>query len=170
MSEPVFEKRPDTEFSDIEPTSEEDFAAADLPFSIERYKPLRYISKSSASVVYKCFDRHLNRLVAIKSLSFPNSAELINFQKEAQTTARLNHPNIVEVLDFGISSGGGIYMVMEFVQATTLQELLQTRGSLSEEETLTTIAGILRALEFAHAKGIYHRDLKPQNILIQCAA
>jgi hypothetical protein len=98
MFEPASENSSVARSSSLEPAPEEDFAVADLPFSTERYKPLRYIARNSASVVYKCFDRHLNRLVAIKTLSFPDSAVLIDFQKEARTTGRLNHPNIVEVL------------------------------------------------------------------------
>jgi serine/threonine protein kinase len=152
--------------SNDEPAQEEEFADSDLPFLAERYKPLCYIARSAASIVYKCFDRQLGRLVAIKTLSFPDSAVSIQFQQEARATGLLKHPNIVEVLDFGIGSGGAAYMVLEFVEATNLEDWLQTRGPLTEEETLDLIAGVLRALDFAHRKGIYHRDLKPQNILI----
>jgi len=91
---------------------------------------------------------------------------LIRFQQEARATGLLKHPNIVEVLDFGIGSGGSAYMVLEFVEATNLEDWLQTHGPFSEEEALALLSGVCRALDFAHTKGIYHRDLKPQNILI----
>jgi serine/threonine protein kinase len=148
------------------PEAEEDFGGSEMPFSVERYKPLRCIARSPLSVVYKCFDRQLDRLVAIKTLSFPDTETLIRFQEEARATALLKHPNIVEVLDFGIGGGGAAYMVLEFVEAINLDDWLETQGPLSEEETVAMISEVCRALDFAHKKGIYHRDLKPQNILL----
>lgn len=149
-----------------EPEADDEFGELVLPFNTERYKPLRYIARNSASVVYKCFDRQLGRLVAIKTLSFPDPAMLIRFQEEARATALLKHPNIVEVLDFGIGSGGSAFMVLEFVEATTLEDWLENQGAFSEEDMVTMTVKICQALEFAHGKGIYHRDLKPQNILL----
>lgn len=149
-----------------EPQSQEKFDVAEVPFPTERYKPLSYIARSALSIVYKCFDRQLGRLVAIKTLSLSDSATLIQFQQEARATGLLKHPHIVEVLDFGISSGGSAYMVLEFVEATNLEERIQTGGPFSEEDALTLIAGVCLALDFAHKKGVYHRDLKPQNILL----
>jgi serine/threonine protein kinase len=148
-----------------EPEAEDDFAGSDLPFA-KRYKPLSCIARSPASVVYKCFDRELGRNVAIKTLVFADPELLMRFQQEARATGLLKHPNIVEVLDFGIGSGGASYMVLEFVDAINLDDWLSTRGPLSEAESVSIFAGVCRALFFAHSKGIYHRDLKPQNILI----
>jgi serine/threonine protein kinase len=150
-----------------EPEPEEDFSGLEMPFSVARYKPLRFIARSANSVVYKCFDRQLGRLVAIKTLLFKKSTALIQFQQEARATGLLKHSNIVEVLDFGVVAGGdSAYMVLEYVEATNLEDWLQTRGPFSEAEAIALITGVCSALNFAHSKGIYHRDLKPQNILI----
>lgn len=166
IAEPESPRRSPVKKSSKVSEQEEDFSGLELPFPVERYKPLRHIARSSLSVVYKCFDRQLGRLVAIKALSFPDSAMLVRFQQEARATGLLKHPNIVEVLDFGIGTGGAAYMVLEFVEATNLEDLLHSQGSFDEEETTSVIAGVCRALDFAHKKGIFHRDLKPQNILI----
>lgn len=149
-----------------EPQSEEDFGSTEFPFNIERYKPLNRIAKSINSVVYKCFDRQLGRIVAIKTLMFIDSAALINFQQEARATGHLKHPNIVEVLDFGIGDGGAAYMILEFVEAIDLDDWITKKGQFAEADAIGVIGEVCKALDFAHRKGIFHRDLKPQNILI----
>ncbi len=148
-----------------EPDADESINLSTLPFPHERYKPLRCIATSAASVVYKCFDRQLVRTVAIKTLLFANPEQLVRFQQEAKATALLKHTNIVEVLDFGVNEGSA-YMVLEFADAVNLDDWIQADRALSEPATLTIMTGICRALDYAHSKGIYHRDLKPQNILI----
>lgn len=148
-----------------EPDEEESFDTSTLPFPHERYKPLRYVARNAASVVYKCFDRRLVRTVAIKTLLFANSDQLVRFQQEARATALLKHLNIIEVLDFGVNNGSA-YMVMEFVDAVDLEDWIQANGALTEPAAMEMMTGVCRALDYAHSKGIYHRDLKPQNILI----
>lgn len=153
--------------SDGEPSAEEDFGATELPFNIQRYKPLKFIARSTNSVVYKCFDRQLQRTVAIKTLTFVDSAALISFQQEARATGHLKHPNIVEVLDFGIGDGAAAYMILEYVDAINLDDWINNNGPFNETDAIEVFAAVCRALDFAHRKGIFHRDLKPQNILIR---
>ncbi|MBX9691534.1 MAG: serine/threonine protein kinase, partial [Cyanobacteria bacterium] len=148
-----------------EPESEESFEGT-LPFPANRYKPLRLIARTMNSTVYKCFDRRLGRIVAIKTLMFVEPDAVIRFQKEGKAAGSLTHPNIVEVLDLGVDEGGSAYMVLEFIEAVNLDDWLAKNGPLTEVETSSYIRGVCRALEFAHSKGIYHRDLNPKNILI----
>jgi serine/threonine protein kinase len=125
------------------------------------------LGQGGMGVVYKARQARLNRLVALKILSperekDPQFAE--RFEREAQALARLNHPNIVTVYDFG-ESGGHYYLVMEFVDGTNLRELLRA-GHLAPEQALAIVPRICEALQFAHEQGIIHRDIKPENILL----
>jgi hypothetical protein len=118
-------------------------------------------------VVYKARQPKLNRLVALKLLAperggDPRFAE--RFEREAQALARLNHPNIVTVHDFGMA-GGRYYLLMEFVDGTSLRQLLKA-GSLAPEQALAIVPRICEALQYAHDKGVVHRDIKPENVLL----
>jgi TPR repeat protein/tRNA A-37 threonylcarbamoyl transferase component Bud32 len=118
-------------------------------------------------VVYKARQPRLNRFVALKILARekekdPRFAE--RFTREAQALARLNHPNIVTVYDFG-ETNGLYYLLMEFVDGMSLRQLLQTR-KLAPEEALAIVPSICEALQYAHQLGIVHRDIKPENILL----
>ena len=118
-------------------------------------------------VVYKARQKRLDRMVALKILP-PNvsrdAAFSERFTREAKALARLTHPNIVSVHDFG-QTDGLFYFVMEFVDGMNLRQLLNT-GRLSPKEALAIVPQICEALQFAHDKGIVHRDIKPENILI----
>ncbi len=118
-------------------------------------------------VVYKARQPRLNRPVALKILSRdkekdPHFAE--RFQREAQALARLNHPNIVTVYDFG-ATDGLFYLLMEFVDGMNLRQLLQS-GKINSEQALAIVPRICEALQYAHEQGIVHRDIKPENILL----
>ena len=118
-------------------------------------------------VVYKARQPRLNRLVALKILSRekekdPHFSE--RFQREAQALARLNHPSIVTVYDFG-ATDGLFYLLMEFVDGMNLRQLLQS-GKISPEQALAIVPHICEALQYAHEQGIVHRDIKPENILL----
>ena len=118
-------------------------------------------------VVYKARQRQLNRLVAVKILppsvgEDPAFAE--RFAREAQALAQLNHPNIVQVYDFG-RTDEFFYFVMEYVDGVNLRALIRD-GKLKPEEALKIVPQICEALQFAHDEGIVHRDIKPENILI----
>lgn len=117
--------------------------------------------------VYKAHQTALDRVVALKLLppdvaADPAFAE--RFQREARALARLNHPNIVAVYDFG-QAGPYFYLVMEFVDGANLRQLERTRR-LSPEEAFSLVPKLCDALQYAHEEGVVHRDVKPENILI----
>jgi serine/threonine protein kinase len=91
---------------------------------------------------------------------------LARFRIEAQALGRLNHPNIVQVTDFGVDSRAGPYLVMEYTEGIALSEYIKHRGPLSLGEALPIFSRIARALDYAHDSGILHRDLKPANVLL----
>jgi tRNA A-37 threonylcarbamoyl transferase component Bud32 len=128
---------------------------------------LECLGRGGMGVVYKARQPRLDRFVALKILARekeknPRFAE--RFTREAQALARLNHPNIVTVYDFG-EADGLYYLLMEFVDGMSLRQLLQTR-KLAPEEALTIVPPICEALQYAHQQGIVHRDIKPENILL----
>ncbi len=117
--------------------------------------------------VYKARQRKLDRLVAVKVLppdwgKEPAFAE--RFAREAKMLARLAHPHIVAVHDFG-ESDGLFYLVMEYVDGASLRHILQ-EGRLEPDEALAIIPQICDALQYAHEEGVVHRDIKPENILL----
>ena len=128
---------------------------------------LECLGHGGMGVVYKARQPRLNRFVALKILvrekeKDPRFAE--RFTREAQALARLNHPNIVTVYDFG-ETNGLYYLLMEFVDGMNLRQLLQSR-KLAPEEALVIVPSICEALQYAHQLGIVHRDIKPENILL----
>ena len=128
---------------------------------------LGLIGRGGMGAVYKARQPALDRLVALKVLppavaSDPGFAE--RFNREARALARLNHPNIVAIHDFG-KAGALHYLLMEFVDGANLREIEQA-GKLSPEQALTIVPQICEALQFAHNEGIVHRDIKPENLLL----
>ena len=141
------------------------------PEEIARHFPqleiLELIGQGGMGIVYKARQLKLDRLVALKILpleSGKDPAFAERFAREARALARLNHPNIVAVYDFGEVSGL-FYFLMEFVDGLNLRELEQSR-KLTAEQALAIVPKICDALQFAHEEGIVHRDIKPGNILI----
>src|SRR5215208_1984996 len=123
------------------------------------------------SLVYLGRDEVLDRPVAVKILrgGFEASEVDTRFRREGRTAARLSHPNIVQVYDAGEDEFGGhkvSYIVMEYVPGGDLQALLDTNGPLDEKELARIGADVAFGLAHAHEKGIIHRDIKPQNILV----
>ena len=134
----------------------------------DRYEILEEIGSGGMAVVYKAMCHRLNRLVAIKILKqeLGKDAELHRrFLAESQAVAMLSHPNIVSVYDVS-SSGDMDYIVMELIEGVTLKQYMQKRGALSWREALHFAMQIASALEHAHSRGIVHRDIKPQNIML----
>jgi predicted Ser/Thr protein kinase len=128
---------------------------------------IELIGKGGMGAVYKARQPALDRLVALKTLppqvaSGPRFAE--RFNREARALARLNHPNIVGIYDFG-QVGGLAYFLMEYVDGLNLRQV-QRAGKLSPREALQIVPQICAALQFAHDEGIVHRDIKPENILL----
>ena len=134
----------------------------------DRYEILEVIGSGGMSVVYKAMCHKLHRYVAVKILrdEMAEDAELKNrFQAEAHAVAMLSQPNIVAVYDVG-HSGDTEYIVMELIEGVTLKQRLAERGVFSAQEALSYATQIAKALQHAHAHGIVHRDIKPQNIMV----
>src|SRR5262245_17247701 len=120
------------------------------------------------SSVYKARDSLLERNVAVKVLhpQYDEDEEFVErFKREARSAARLQHPNIVTVIDRG-EDGGRQYIVFEHIDGENLKEFLVRRGRLDVREALEIALEIARALSFAHGHGLVHRDVKPQNVLL----
>lgn len=134
----------------------------------DRYEILEVIGTGGMAVVYKAMCHRLNRYVAVKILrdELANDEEFRKrFQTEAQAVAMLSHPNIVSVYDVSHSDGVE-YIVMELIEGVTLMQYMKKKGALGWKEALHFAVQISKALEHAHEKGIVHRDIKPQNIMI----
>lgn len=135
-------------------------------FPLDRYGPIRRIGMGASGTVYLCRDRLLKKKVAVKVLNNLSSEQLVAFQREAKATSQIIHPNIVKVLDFGVSDGKLPYMVLEFVDGLSLQEILEQKHSLAVEDAIPIFTQICDALSFAHKRQLFHRDLKPTNIIV----
>ncbi|HEV7406384.1 MAG TPA: serine/threonine-protein kinase [Chthoniobacteraceae bacterium] len=140
---------------------------ADVARRLPQFEILEMLGRGGMGVVYQARQLQLDRLVALKILppSDALSPDFVErFRREARALAKLNHPNIVSVFEFG-EAGGLHYIIMEFVDGTNLRELFETR-KLTPAEALAIVPKICDALEYAHEEGIVHRDIKPENILI----
>lgn len=133
-----------------------------------RYEVQEIIGVGGMSVVYKAYDNVDDRIVAVKILKdeFSNDADFVRrFKNESKAIAVLSHPNIVKVYD--VSFGEKIqYIVMEYVDGITLKEYIQKQHIITWNDAVFFTTQILRALQHAHDKGIVHRDIKPQNIIL----
>jgi serine/threonine protein kinase len=133
-----------------------------------QFESLELIGRGGMGVVYRARQPALDRLVAIKLLPVEAGADdefAARFQAEARALARLQHPNIVTVHDFGRTSEGHLYFVMEYVEGSDLAALIRA-GSIPPARAIEIVRSVCVALEFAHAHGIVHRDIKPANVLI----
>ena len=133
-----------------------------------RYEILEMIGNGGMAVVYKARCHRLNRLVAIKILKEDMLQDVDlsrRFHAESQAVAMLSHPNIVNVFDVS-SSGDADYIVMELIDGLTLKQYMEQKGMLDWREALHFATQIAKALEHAHSRGIIHRDIKPQNIMV----
>ena len=133
----------------------------------ERYEITQLLGEGGMSYVYKAIDKQLQRTVAIKTLK-PNYVEqekfVERFKREAQTAANLNHPNIVQIFDWGI--GDEPFFVMEYIEGNTLTSIIANKRTISLNDILFIGAQVSSGLQAAHSKGLVHRDIKPGNIMI----
>src|SRR3954466_14766310 len=133
-----------------------------------RYRLDAEIGHGGMSTVYRAFDTVLERPVAIKLMprdSASHPEQLERFRREARAVAQLNHPHIVTVIDAG-EDAGTPFIVFEYVEGETLKERIRRCGRLAIPESIAYAIEIARALGAAHERGIVHRDIKPQNVLI----
>ena len=135
-----------------------------------RYRLDRRLGIGGMSTVQLAFDERLEREVAVKLLAEHLAEDptfVSRFRREALAAARLVHPNIVQVFDFGLDEvSGQHFIVMELVDGQSCAELLRDRGALGVEETLDVIGQSCRGLDHAHRNGVVHRDVKPGNLLV----
>lgn len=134
-----------------------------------QYEIEAFIAAGGMGAVYRARHILLGDRVALKILPLgmqQNAEWLKRFQREGQAARRFRHPNAVVVHDLRTSSDGLIYLVMELVQGTTLEQLQHDRGRFSPAESLPIIEAVASVLDAAHAQGVVHRDLKPSNIMI----
>ena len=132
------------------------------------YELRELIGRGGFGSVYAAWDKRLERDVAVKALRhdlFPTPDILKRFEREAKAVAKLRHPNILPI--YTVGEGDGIaYMVMPLVEGESLRTLLEREGKLSEGEAVRITVGVARALEAAHRHGFVHRDVKPENVML----
>jgi serine/threonine protein kinase len=147
-----------------------------MPLTVEelqrvlpQYEIVEIVGRGGMGAVYKARHKSLERYVAIKVLpvgiEHDEMEYAARFQREARAMARLSHPGIVAVHDTGETANGQLYIVMEFIEGTDLQHILES-GRLPPREAVAIVIEICEALDYAHRSGVIHRDIKPSNIMI----
>lgn len=134
-----------------------------------RYILTKHIGQGGMADVYVAVDIILNREVAIKILRGELSSDPVNllrFQREASASTALTHPNIVDIYDVG-EENGKHFIVMEYIRGKTLKQLINQRGALCKEEAIDIMKQLISATAEAHRKGIIHRDIKSQNVIVK---
>lgn len=139
------------------------------PQVLGQYQIIREIARSN-DIVYEAYDPLMNRRVAIKELSMPAGStpqqledRISRFRREAQAVGKLNHPNIMTVHSFS-EDNGKYFMAMEYLDGITLRKEIDNHGFLSSERAIEIARAVLAGLTHAHAEGVVHRDIKPDNI------
>jgi len=138
------------------------------PRNADRYKDMLVIGKGGMGEVYSARDTRLNRKVAIKRIlpKYMRSTTVFHrFLREARSIAQLSHYNIVQLYELE-QDDNGLYIVMEYVEGTSVLERLRSRGAWTAAETIPILSQMCEALDLAHSRGIIHRDIKPANILL----
>jgi len=134
-----------------------------------RYRLERRLGRGGMGVVYEAFDLRLRRPVAVKVLRgalFGAQDALRRFEREAQASGRLNHPNVVGMHDYGVIGSDGAYLVMELLRGSTWRDALNRSGSLDAATLAVWLDQVLNGLDAAHRFGLVHRDLKPENLMV----
>ena len=142
----------------------------ELQRMLPQYEVQMLIGRGGMGAVYRGVQLSLDRKVAIKllppAIEQQDTAFAERFKNEAKLMGRMNHPAIVSVYDFGRTTDGQLYFVMEYVDGTDVQRMIAREGKLPPEHALAVTAHLCDALGYAHKQGIVHRDIKPSNVLI----
>jgi serine/threonine-protein kinase len=135
---------------------------------IPGFQILKKLGQGAMATVFQAKQMSLDRIVAIKVLPkrMSENREFVDrFYREGRAAARLNHANIVQAIDVG-EAGGYHYFVMEYIDGSTVYDLITESKPLEEKEAVRIVLGVARALEHAHARGFIHRDVKPKNVML----
>jgi|AGTN01.3.fsa_nt_gi Serine/threonine protein kinase len=140
---------------------------AQINLPVDRYGAIEILGSGNFARVFKCFDFVLGKPVAIKLLAYTDRPEaIVRFQNEARATSVLQHENIVQIRDFGATTDSKPYMVMEYLEGKPLSQILFEKGRLPLPYVIEVMTQVCTGMSYAHAKGIFHRDLKTSNIMI----
>ncbi|AKF09714.1 serine/threonine-protein kinase [Sandaracinus amylolyticus] len=134
-----------------------------------RYRLESILGSGGTSVVFRASHTWTGRPVALKLLKPEHARDkglVMRFLREARTASTIVHPNVVTILDMGTDPGGDVYLAMELLEGSSLGEILDRESTLSPERTVELLRPIMEALAIAHERGIVHRDIKPDNVLI----
>jgi tetratricopeptide (TPR) repeat protein len=140
-----------------------------IPKRLGKYEIIKEIGRGGFAAVYEAVDTTLDRTVALKALAphlLWDPSFLERFQQEAKLAANLRHPNIVVIYEFG-QLEGVVYITMEYLSGQNLARLVREEGALAPSRNLKITSQIASALDYAHSKGLVHRDIKPNNIMIE---
>lgn len=135
----------------------------------ERYKLLNELGVGGMGTVFRAVERESKATYAVKVMHRhlkADAANLLRFEREAQLASSLQHPNIVEVIDFGLTEASEPYMVMEYLEGENLDDMIEANGRLTIETFAPIFAQVCAGLSFAHESHIVHRDIKPSNIML----
>ncbi|MDC3960048.1 serine/threonine-protein kinase [Polyangium jinanense] len=166
--------RPDDALPDLDPEPRSIAPPSTIPLSpgtvvADKFALQRVIASGGMGTVFEAWDTLIERKVALK-LMHPHYATdpsmVARFRREAQAAARVQHPNIVNVLEVGRRRDGAFYLVQELLVGQTLREHLDARGPLEPDEALAILVPVMSGIAAAHASGIIHRDLKPENVIL----
>lgn len=152
-----------------EESEQNNLQLADIVSSFPNYTEIMVLGEGGMSIVYRAVDQTFGRMVAVKILkqtALHDRQLERRFHFEAKSLAALRHPNIVEIYKYGLLLSGKPYIVMEYVEGVSLGRWLQTNGTLFGDLFIEVFTQVLRAIACAHDKGIVHRDIKPDNIMI----
>ena len=133
----------------------------------DRYKVEELLGRGGMGQVYRCRDGQLLRTVAVKLLHDDVEEKVVKrFHTEAVSTAQLNHANILQVLDFGYSEDGRLFLVMEYIEGISLARLIEIEDALNLDTALSILKQVCDGLAHAHEHGVIHRDVKPSNVML----
>src|SRR5512146_2293115 len=133
----------------------------------DRYEILAVLGEGGMGAVYKAQDRELDRVVALKTIrpEMASSADMLaRFKQEVLLASQITHPNVIRLYDLG-EAPGIKFVTMEYIEGEDLRGLLVEKGKLLPAEAVEIVRQVCQALEVAHAQGVIHRDLKPQNVM-----